>query len=294
MAKLDLQKALQFLNYIGFDEKTIEGLPDETFLDESKKIFDSKYHTAQSFFESQDYKNKVGEWNGSLTIKLIKLAQKFGVEIPGKYREKMEPEKAFEGALTTLQEQENAVKLDLEEKAKKSVDDNYKVLETKYQTIEKDYKNLENVNKELKTTAETDKANYVNQLKTEKLSFREKDLHSKYNWGTDDELRRMGFVTYMDGKYKNELDESDNLIPIDRKTGEKIPNPDKSKAFMDVDTLWQIEGIKMGVYKTNKDGGKPAPQNFRTPQPANGNGAPLIPQPNQRPIALNTDPNFGK
>ncbi len=235
------------------------GLKDAKDLADFKDRFKTQWHTAESFFESEDFKKHIGKVNGSLVSKSKAIAKQFGIELTGTDIENKKTEEIFETILTKLQESNNGALEDLKKKAGQGKDEKYTQLETNFNNMKRDYDTLTETNKKLKEDWDADKQNFGNTIKNEKLSFRTKDLFANFKWAAEaNELTKKGFMASISEKAKFDLDESDNLIVLDAKTGKKFDNPGKHAAFLSPDEFLMKEGVEAKVYKTNNDGGKPA------------------------------------
>ena len=253
---------------------TWAGVEPGESLDDFKKNLNSKYFTEDTFFESEAYKKKIGSINGSLLSKTKAISKQFGIELAKDDIGDKKTEEIFELALSKLQEKNNSIQKELEEKAGKNTDENLKALTSKFEKLQSDYSTIENANKNLKQTFEQKEAEYANNIKSEKINFRKKDMWGNFKWGTDNEMVKRGFQSVIDEKYDFDLDDNDNLIPLDKKTKAKIPNPKSNTAFLGANEILESEGVAAKVYKLNPDGGKkPEGQHFFQQQQPPAEGA---------------------
>jgi hypothetical protein len=236
------------------------GVADVKDVADFKTRFADKWHTADTFFESDAFKSHVGKWNGSLLSKIKGIAKSFGVEVTGKEVDGKEPDQIVEMFAKKLQEMNNEAIETVKSSAKGSKDENYKALEQKYNSAITDFKTIEENNRNLKAEMEKQASEFASKFKEEKLSFRKNNLYSNYKWSKEvDDLRKKGFIATIEEKAKWDLDENDILIPLDAKTGQKFTNPKSHGTFLSAEEFLQREGEAAKVYMSNNDGGKPAP-----------------------------------
>jgi hypothetical protein len=82
------------------------------------------------------------------------------------------------------------------------------------------------------------------------------------------DLEKAGFNTIIESKYKFELDEQDQLYPVDAKTGERLKSSKQIGAFKSVDEVIMEEANAQKVYAVQDNNkrsammpGKIVPQN---------------------------------
>lgn len=184
----------------------------------------------------------------------------FGVDFTNSELDGKSPEEAYKIIMAKMQERNTQLIAEEKKKASGSKDERYAELEAKLNKVSGDYKNLEGINQTLKSEFESKEKAFGEKLKGEKLSFRTKDIFSSFKWGKEvDDLRKKGFMATIAEKAKFDLDENDNLIVLDAKTGQKFSNPKAHSTYLSPQEFLEHEGIEAKVMQINNDGGKPAP-----------------------------------
>lgn len=250
--KLKAEELPSFFEFIGIEEaKDLADL---------KTKFAERWHTADTFFDSKEFKDHIGKHKGSLISNLRKAGREHGIDFSNSELQDKSPEEAVSMLLVRLQEANNTAMEELKRKSSGSKDEKYTTLETTFNNLKRDFDTLTEANRKIKADWDADKASAAANLKAEKLAFRTKDLYANFKWANGvDDLRKKGFMATITEKAKFDLDENDNLVVMDAQTGKKFSNPKVHTAFLSPDEFLMDEGISAKVYAQNPDGGKPAP-----------------------------------
>lgn len=117
--------------------------------------------------------------------------------------------------------------------------------------------------------------------------FKVKDkIEKEFKWSSDaDILRKEGYFKKFNEKYKIELDETGEPIPVDQ-SGNRIPHPKRANDFMTLMELHQKEATELKVWEVNPHAEKnkqikPAvTSQFQNPNPTNAPVRPVAPRVN--------------
>ena len=263
MAKkvLTLEEATKRLEWLGVDGET-----DEDF----QKGVNEKYIPAETLHESPQFKTALGKTFGSATSGIHKQLKTFGVELSNEDIKDKKFEDIIDIGLKKMVEQHTSVLEEVKKQSSTKPSEREKELEEKLKKRDSDYSVIELANKTQKEQFETERSNWATQAKNQKLSNATEKLWAGYQWGTTDQLKQSGFKSITNEKYAFDIDEKDNLIVLDKKSGQKIPNPKVNSTFLSPEEVLQKEGIEMQVYKLNHDGGNQVPPTPQNPAPAEG------------------------
>jgi hypothetical protein len=255
----DIKKIAEMLDYPGDLEK--DG--DELLQAHIEKTF-----VARSLAPDDPdlIKTITGRRMGSINTALNRVAKAVSIEFS---KEETEGKK-IEDILDALGEK---VKGNLEELKKASVagdDKKVEKLSKAAQEWEQKYNEISamktNVDKEL----ETERANFQTSLKKTKIDLAYKDALGRIQFSeTASPILMKGFNSLISETYAFDIDESENVIVKDAKTGQRIQNANKTD-YLGLEDILKSEAEKAEILKKNNSGKTTSTPPIKTA----GNGGP--------------------
>lgn len=234
------------------------GIEVET-LDEFKEKFNSQYFTeSQVFADKKKLALFTGKTLGSVTENAIKIAKGFGVELKKEDIKDKNIEDvinmSFEGMTGIHNEMLDKLKLD----AGKKGDDKYNALKEDFDKATLKITDLETLNNSTATKLTEAEKNHVNAIVDFKKGFFKKDIFNNLPYSPDvDPLKKTGFITTMNEKYKFDFDEKGEPF-ITNMEGNRIENPKQHGTFKSPVDVLKEEGETLGVIAKNAQAGAPA------------------------------------
>jgi hypothetical protein len=263
------KEALDALKFLGIENT------DDMNMDKFKESVRSKYYTGDEIFSRYAVENKAtfnGKVFGSAQTKIKKNFEELGVEFEDGELKDLMLEDMVKLGNTKLLGKVDSIKAEIEKQAGLTIDQRISEKEAelgKYKSKVSDYEKLI---KQKATDFENKENEYKGQLKNSEINFHKKSVIGSLNYLPDlDSYKKKGFLAEMDERFNVDLDETGTPIPLDRKTGSRIPSDKTHGTFLSLDELYAIEAAKAGVISVTPQGGKKVePKTTFTPRTAGG------------------------
>lgn len=240
---------------LGIDLTTIDNVAD------LKKSFEETY-THKKNVDPDVVASITGQMAGKTTTALKKTAKAFGVEIEKAEIEGKKLEEVSELFINRLGEKFGREIEDLKTKGGQGSEERIKELEAQANSFKLKYSEEKEAKDKLSQLLEEEKSNGQKSLLEYKRTERYNDHKSKsMKWASDvDDLKKRGFWSTFEEKYKPEYSDDDkDVIPVD-KNGKRIPHPVTTGKFLSFPELMEKEGVENKVWAINPHAGKPAGQ----------------------------------
>lgn len=240
-------EATKLIEFLGYDPKTIDS--EEKF----KELVEKDYIKRDEAVRDEAIVNTVtGKRIGALETAFKKSLKSVGVEFENAELKDKKIEDYFTIAATKvsarIKEFEGKVSQTNDE-AVKEWQDKYSKLEAKANDYKKSWESTQTEFDGFKTAAEEEK-------KTGKVKQYEQSAWAAYKWPAGiDELKKEGFVSYINKNYKIQLDETGQPFATD-KDGNRIKSGKTHGAFKSLEEILIEEGTAKQVYAvTQAQGG---------------------------------------
>lgn len=248
---MEAKDLIEYFGYKPEDIKTIDDL--------KAKFNEDFIRVSLIHKESEPVKKIIGATLGSMEVEMIRIAKKHGLEKDEFLTSKDNKITDKLGyILDKKTESFSAIENDYKTKLEGTSDEVVKGLEKKLEKEAQKRKDLEGLLETTKSTLEKEKENFAGQIKSTKLAIKENDILSKIEWAEGvDELKKEGFLARIKKSYGLDLDDADEPYIFDLTKKEKIQSTKTVGTFKSPLEVLQEEGVKFGVWKQNKDSGKP-------------------------------------
>lgn len=241
--------------YLGLDESQI------TDIEKFKQVFNDE---EKGFVPAKDHKAKIGRSMGEFETKIRSAAKTYIPNFDPKVFEGKQLDEKLQFVFEAQAQSNQSMVSDLtgkvqelESSVNKKKDEVVKEWESKYSQLEKKLKDTEKLHSDTISEYTGFKSQAEQMVKGVKLDVRKKEAFGNLKLKQNiSDLEKAGFNTIIESKYKFELDEQDQLYPVDAKTGERLKSSKQIGAFKSVDEVLMEEAIAQKVYavQDNKRG----------------------------------------
>jgi hypothetical protein len=219
-------------------------------LEEFKTAFDSKFLTRENAANDDEIRSKLtGRVTGSITTHLKRQAKDaFGVEVSKDEIEGKKVEEIIDLVTGRAKETYEAQISELSEKVAKSpkVEEVAKEWEDKYNKVVAEKSNFESLLNQTKQEFEAKENEWLTKQKTSTIDAKKEGLMGSLSFSKQvDDLKKIGFDTYMNKTYALDLSD-DGKLQI-KKDGNLIPNPSKHGEFMNPKDVFEMEAKEKGL-----------------------------------------------
>lgn len=271
-------------NYLGLNESEI------TDLEKFKQVFSDE---EKGFVPVKEYKSKIGKSMGEFETKIRSAAKTYIPNFDPKVFEGKQLDEKLQFVFEAQAQSNQSMVSDLtgkvqelESSVNKKKDEVVKEWENKYYQLEKKLKDTEKLHSDTINEYTGFKSQAEQMVKGVKLDVRKKEAFSSLKLKQNiSDLEKAGFNTIIESKYKFELDENDQLYPVDAKSGERLKSSKQIGAFKSVEEVLMEEAIAQKVYAVqdnNKRAGVMPGRVVPQGQPAKQITSPTGRQPYQR------------
>lgn len=231
----------EFLNYIGIPE-------DVESLDEAKEKFNSAFikKDMQAIKDEKElYGKVVGAYNESNKTLFKRTAKELGIDLSGEDLDKMHigqiietvVPKTFKGFIDQINT--------LKESSGKGVNEKIQAVQAEFEKFKNDHKEKIEGYDKIKGEFDNFRTAKDKELNDYKVSQKKNEKYGSFKWGAGaTPLKKTGFINHVESKYVPVLDESGELIPVD-KQGNKIPNPAKAGAYKTWEDVLVDEAVEL-------------------------------------------------
>ena len=231
----------EILDYIGVEADDINDF---------KGKFDSGFLTRENAANDDDIRSKMtGRVTGSITTHLKRTAKdSFGIEVSKDEIEGKKVEDIIDLVTGKVKETYDNQISELNEKVSKSpkVEEVAKEWEDKYNKVVAEKSNFESLLNQTKKEFETKETEWLTNQKQSTIGAQKDNLLSSLAFSKQvDELKKIGFDTYMNKTYALDLSDSGSLQI--KKDGNLIPNPSKHGEFMSPKDVFEMEAKEKGL-----------------------------------------------
>lgn len=234
-------------SYLGLDESQI------TDIEKFKQVFNDE---EKGFLPVKDYKSKLGKSFGEFETKIRSAAKTYIPNFDPKVFEGKQLDEKLQFVFEAQAQSNQSMVSDLTSKVNelegsvnKKKDEIVKEWESKYSQLEKKLKDTEKLHADTISEYTGFKSQAEQMVKGVKLDVRKKEAFANLKLKQNiSDLEKAGFNTIIESKYKFELDEQDQLYPVDAKTGERLKSSKQIGAFKSVDEVLMEEAIAQKVY----------------------------------------------
>lgn len=238
-------EAEKLITYLGYDPKTIDS--EEKF----KELLDKDYvKRAEVHKDEALVDSVVGKRVGSISTAFKKAVKDMGIELDAAELKDKKIEDYFSVAaskVTAKLKEFESKQGQGNDEVVKEWQDKYSKLEAKANDFKKSWESTQTEFEGFKTTVEEEK-------KTGKVKQYEQQAWSSYKWPSGiDELKKEGFISYINKKYKVQLDETGQPYPTDV-NGNRIKSGKTHGAFKELDEILVEEGTVKQVYAVAQQG----------------------------------------
>lgn len=243
-------------NYLGLNEAEI------TDIEKFKQVFNDE---EKGFVPAKDHKAKIGRSMGEFETKIRSAAKTYIPNFDPKVFEGKQLDEKLQFVFEAQAQSNQSMVSDLtgkvqelESSVNKKKDEVVKEWENRYSQLEKKLKDTEKLHLDTIQEYTGFKSQAEQMVKGVKLDVRKKEAFSSLKLKQNiSDLEKAGFNTIIESKYKFELDEQDQLYPVDAKTGERLKSSKQIGAFKSVEEVLMEEAIAQKVYavQDNKRGG---------------------------------------
>lgn len=270
------KEALDALKFLGIDNT------EDMNIDKFKEAVRGKYYTQDEIFSRYAVENKdtfYGKVFGSAKTGIKKQFEDLGVEFEDGEIKGLMIEDIVKLGNTKILSRVDQIKADIEKQAGLTIDQRIAEKETELGKYKSKLTDFEKLVKTKATEFEAKENEYKAQIKNGLLGYKKQSVVESLKYLPDlDPYKKKGFLAEMDEKFAVDLDETGVPIPLDRKTGSRIPSDKTHGTFLSLDELYAIEAAKAGVISVTPQGGKTAPAK-QTPAPTKAYIPGQTPQP---------------
>lgn len=249
---MEAKDLIEYFGYKPEDIKTIDDL--------KTKFNEDFIRVSQIHKDSEPVKKIIGETLGGMQVEMIRIAKKHGLEkdeFLASKDNKITDKLAY--VLDRKVEQFSTIENEYKTKLEGTSDEVVKALEKKLEKESTKRKEVESLLETTKSTLEKEKENFSSQIKNTKLAIKKNDILSKIEWAEGiDDLKKEGFLSKFEKTYDLDIDDTDEPVIFERSKKEKIKSTKTVGTFKTPLEVLQEEGLKFGVWKQNRDSGKPA------------------------------------
>lgn len=250
------------------------GIPEDIQTPEKLKEFaDQKFSKTKT--------DATGKLYGSSIVAMKRLVKDVtGEDLTEEETDKKELSKIIDSLAPKFKKKFEDLNIEIESVKKSISEPNEKIKEleterdsfkTKYSEEKKAREGALKEYNDFKLQAETTQKNFVRDLKVKEK------IEKEFKWSSDaDKLRKDGYFKNFYEKYKVELDETGEPIPVDL-NGNRIPHHKTAGAFMSLMELHQKEATELKVWEVNPHSEKnkqikpTITSQFQNPNPTNNN-----------------------
>lgn len=247
MSKLTPEQQTELLKYLDLDEAEN--------LDKAKELF------SQKFVKQEELSSKIGKITGSITNVARKAFEPFGVQLTEDDFKDKKIEDVLRFASEKASESFKNKITELESRASgQGSEEIIKEWEKKYSSVEKKLQETDKARQESINAFEQFKAEVTQKEKTSKInSVFDKALTSIKPDPSVNEITMKGFRSHINEKFAIELNESDEPVVMDRKTGERIKSDKKAGTFLGLEDVLMSEAAAAGILQKNPKAGNSKP-----------------------------------
>lgn len=241
---VEVEKLIEFL---GYDPKTIDTEEKFKELVEKDYIKRTEVHKDETLVDSV-----VGKRIGSISTAFKKAVKDMGIELDSSELK----DKKIEDYFTVAASKVSAKMKEFEGKAGQTNDEALKEWQDKYAKLESKANDYKKSWDSTQTEYEGFKAAVEEEKKTGKVKSYQEQAWSAYKWPAGiDELKKEGFVSYINKNYKVQLDEQGEPFVSD-KDGNRLKSGKQHGAFKSLEEILVEEGTSKQVYAvTQAQGG---------------------------------------
>ena len=247
MSKLSQEQQAELMKFLDLEEAES--------LDKAKELF------SQKFVKQEELSSKIGKITGSITNVARKAFEPFGVQLT----EDDFKDKKIEDVLRSASEKASeSFKNKISELESRAIGQGSEELikdwEKKYSTIEKKLTETEKARQESINAFESFKNEVTVKEKTSKInSVFDRALSSIKPDPSVNEITMKGFRSHINEKFSIELNENDEPVVMDRKTGERIKSDKKAGTFLGLEDVLMSEAATAGILQKNPNAGNKKP-----------------------------------
>ena len=247
MSKLSQEQQAELIKFLDLEEAES--------LDKAKELF------SQKFVKQEELSSKIGKITGSITNVARKAFEPFGVQLTEDDFKDKKIEDVLRSASEKASESFKNKISELESRATgQGSEELIKDLEKKYSTIEKKLTETEKARQESINAFESFKNEVTVKEKTSKInSVFDRALSSIKPDPSVNEITMKGFRSHINEKFFIELNENDEPVVMDRKTGERIKSDKKAGTFLGLEDVLMSEAATAGILKKNPNAGNKKP-----------------------------------
>jgi hypothetical protein len=263
------KEALDALKFLGIENT------EDMNMDKFKEAVRGKYYTGDEIFSRYAVENKAtfnGKVFGSAQTKIKKNFEELGVEFEDGELKDLMLEDMVKLGNTKLLGKVDSIKAEIEKQAGLTIDQRISEKEAELGKYKSKVSDFEKLVKTKATEFETRENELKAQIKNGLLGYKKQSVVESLKYLPDlDPYKKKGFLAEMDERFNVDLDETGTPIPLDRKTGSRIPSDKTHGTFLSLDELYAIEAAKAGVISVTPQGGKKVePKTTFTPKPSGG------------------------
>ena len=247
MSKLSQEQQEELMKFLDLEEAES--------LDKAKELF------SQKFVKQEELSSKIGKITGSITNVARKAFEPFGVQLTEDDFKDKKIEDVLRSASEKASESFKNKISELESRATgQGSEELIKDWEKKYSTIEKKLTETEKARQESINAFESFKNEVTVKEKTSKInSVFDRALNSIKPDPSVNEITMKGFRSHINEKFSIELNENDEPVVMDRKTGERIKSDKKAGTFLGLEDVLMSEAATAGILQKNPNAGNKKP-----------------------------------
>ena len=247
MSKLSQEQQAELMKFLDLEEAES--------LDKAKELF------SQKFVKQEELSSKIGKITGSITNVARKAFEPFGVQLTEDDFKDKKIEDVLRSASEKASESFKNKISELESRATgQGSEELIKDWEKKYSTIEKKLTETEKARQESINAFESFKNEVTVKEKTSKInSVFDRPLSSIKPDPSVNEITMKGFRSHINEKFSIELNENDEPVVMDRKTGERIKSDKKAGTFLGLEDVLMSEAATAGILQKNPNAGNKKP-----------------------------------
>jgi hypothetical protein len=247
MSKLSQEQQAELMKFLDLEEAES--------LDKAKELF------SQKFVKQEELSSKIGKITGSITNVARKAFEPFGVQLTEDDFKDKKIEDVLRSASEKASESFKNKISELESRATgQGSEELIKDWEKKYSTIEKKLTETEKARQESINAFESFKNEVTVKEKTSKInSVFDRALSSIKPDPSVNEITMKGFRSHINEKFSIELNENDEPVVMDRKTGERIKSDKKAGTFLGLEDVLMSEAATAGILQKNPNAGNKKP-----------------------------------
>ena len=247
MSKLSQEQQSELMKFLDLEEAES--------LDKAKELF------SQKFVKQEELSSKIGKITGSITNVARKAFEPFGVQLTEDDFKDKKIEDVLRSASEKASESFKNKITELESRATgQGSEELIKDWEKKYSTIEKKLTETEKARQESINAFESFKNEVTVKEKTSKInSVFDRALSSIKPDPSVNEITMKGFRSHINEKFSIELNENDEPVVMDRKTGERIKSDKKAGTFLGLEDVLMSEAATAGILQKNPNSGNKKP-----------------------------------